>query len=62
MYQIHSIPIGIISRVEPHGPELIEAYIECVPLLQKAGWLEFLVSFHGHYLGVARYFSHNFNG
>jgi hypothetical protein len=62
LYQIHSVSMGLISRVEPPGLELIESYSECIPLLQKVGWLEFLMSFHGHNLGVARDFSHNFNG
>jgi hypothetical protein len=69
LYQMHSVPMGLVSRVEPPGLELIEACLElikacseCILLLHQAGWLEFLVSFHGHNLGVSKSSFHHFNG
>jgi hypothetical protein len=54
--------MGLVSRVEPPGPEMVEANEDCMPMLQKVGWLKFLLSFHGHNLKIARDFTQTFNG
>jgi hypothetical protein len=34
----------------------------CIPMLQRVGWLQFLMSFRGHNVGVARDFAQSFDG
>jgi len=54
--------MGLISRSEPPGPELVEAIDDFHPSLKKTGWFEFLMMFHDQNLQVAKEFALSFDG
>jgi hypothetical protein len=41
---------------------MVEANEDCISMLQKVRWMEFLLSFRGHNLKIARAFTQTFNG
>ena len=53
---------GQVTRREPEGAELLEAYPQMAQIFRDAGWFEFLTTFQGYDEHVSMEFSLNFDG
>jgi hypothetical protein len=51
-----------IVRIEPNGPQTLLSHDDAMGKLAQVGWLEFIQSFNGFNLEVAREFSRTFDG
>jgi hypothetical protein len=53
---------GQISRLEPEGVELLEAFPEILQKFKNVGWYEFCCTFQGYHEDISMIFSQNFDG
>ena len=51
-----------IVKIEPNGPQTLLSHDDVMSKLSHVGWLEFIQSFNGFNLEVARAFAKNFDG
>lgn len=56
---IYMVPI---VRANPNGSEILQSYDEIASMVQAVGWENFIQSFKGHNVMVARSFAQSFNG
>jgi hypothetical protein len=53
---------GKITRLEPEGTELLEAFPQMEHKFKDAGWFDFFSTFQGHDEQISIIFAHNFDG
>jgi hypothetical protein len=53
---------GQVTRLEPKGAELLEAYPELMQKFKNVGWYEFFTLFQGHHENISMLFTQNFDG
>jgi len=51
-----------ISRLEPEGTELLEAFPQMAQKFKDAGWFDFFSTFQGHDEQISMTFAQNFDG
>lgn len=53
---------GQITRLEPEGVELLEAYPQISQKFRDAGWFNFCLTLQGYHEQVSMMFAQNFDG